>query len=264
MNKTADDILSKLRVERDELFAAAEKLLEAMARDPHSVDPADKFVFQLLGWSKDDIQRELELVSAALRWKPLAGTSAEYAEAVETLDALQKTIPDECERIQGQIEKLNQKLASERRKLTFAEQALQRMENARSNLRNVVPARVKKLFDDRMVQIRSSTKAARLRELTARKRTIAGVLRDLSPITDKNFRAIILHSEAVKLQGLTPPPSKIGSERSIDETVWNRYLAQLRDELPTIEPELRELQTEFDDELAEAESILDYYLQDQK
>ena len=114
-----------------------------------------------------------------------------------------------------------------------------------------------------MVKLRSSRSATRMRELAARKRMIEQVLQNMpcvSAQSPKNNRAIILHGQSVGLKGLTPPPSRSGSDQRIDEAVWNNYIEELRIELPTIEPELKQLETEFQDRLAEAESILDYYL----
>ena len=100
MTKTADDILERLRVEREELLDVAEQVLEQMAVDPQGVDPSDKFVFQVLGMSEEDVRREVSRMNSVIKWRPMAGTNAEYAEAVETLDALQKSVPEEVERIQ--------------------------------------------------------------------------------------------------------------------------------------------------------------------
>jgi hypothetical protein len=264
MTKTTDQILDRLRIERDELFAAAEKLLEAMARDPHSVDVEDKFVFQVLGWDEEQVRRELSRVHSVLKWRPMAGSSKEFAEAIETHHALQQSVPEECEKIEAQIKKLSEKLATEQRKLTDAEKRVQRMETSRRNLRDMIPSRVKKMFDSRMVQIRSSRSAARMRELASRHRVITDVLQNLSEVTSKNYRSIIYHVEGAKVEGVLPPPTALGSSRTIDEAAWSRYLNQLRNELPAVESELRELTAEYEDELASAETILDYYLQDQK
>lgn len=242
MTKTADDILERLRVEREELLDVAEQVLEQMAVDPQGVDPSDKFVFQVLGMSEEDVRREVSRMNSVIKWRPMAGTNAEYAEAVETLDALQKSVPEEVERIQSQIRKLSEKLSIEQRKLSSAEKAVQTMESARRALRESIPARIRKLFDDRMVQIRSSRSSVRMRELAARKRTIEQVLQDLTIITPKTSRSIILHAQAMKVQGIVPPPSSLGTEQRVNEEAWNRYLDQLREELPTIEPELKQLQ----------------------
>ena len=99
-----------------------------------------------------------------------------------------------------------------------------------------------------------------MRELAARKRTIEQVLQDLTIITPKTSRSIILHAQAMKVQGIVPPPSSLGTEQRVNEEAWNRYLDQLREELPTIEPELKQLQMEYEDRLVETENLLDYYL----
>jgi SMC interacting uncharacterized protein involved in chromosome segregation len=233
----------------------------ALAEDSRSVDPEDLVIFSELGWNDRDIAKEVGRCQALKKWKREAGTNGQYADAIEQLDAVSKTVPKRVAELQAKIDELQAKVDSERAKLTTAERTVQGYEHARRMLRDIVPAFVKKQFDDELARIRSSESSDRMRELQARKRTIVGVLENLALVNSDTIPAIRLHA-ANNVVGVVPSPSSdCYVNRGINETVWQEYLDQLRAELPAVESELLELEKDFDEELSQAEQILDYYLE---
>jgi hypothetical protein len=255
------DVLSRIKLEHAELVAAAEQVLIAMANDPRSVDEQDRLVFSWLGWSERDIARELGRVQQLQRWRPQAGSSVEYAEGIELHAALSKSVPKKVSELQAKIDELQNKVDEENNKLNQAQRRLDGMDHARRMLRDIVPKHVKKAFDDELTRIRTSETAERMRELQSRKRTILGVVENLSVVSASNVAQIRLHCQAVGLKNVVPPPSEYWNQnRYIDEAVWHEYLDRLRSELPTIESELIELERDFDEQLASAEQILDFYI----
>jgi hypothetical protein len=259
------DVLSRIKLEHSELVAAAEQVLIAMANDPRSVAEEDKIVFQWLGWTEKDIARELGRVQQLQRWKPQAGSSVEYAEAVELHAALSKSVPKKVSELQAKIDELQIKVNEENAKLSQAQRRLDSMDHARKMLRDIVPKHVRKQFDDELTRIRTSESADRMRELQSRKRTIVGVLENLAVVNSDTIAPIKLHCQAVGLQNVVPPPSEHwNGSRGIEKDAWHEYLNMLRDELPSIEAELSQLEMSVDEWLADAESILDYYLEGAK
>jgi hypothetical protein len=234
----------------------------ALAEDPRSVDPADRIVFQELGWNDRDVAREVGRCTSLKRWKREAGTPGAFADAVEQLDAVQKVVPKKIAELQAKIDELRSKIDDETSKLAKIQNQVDSFEYARKMLRENVPSYVRKQFDDEVARIRSTDSADRLRELRARQRTILGVLENLSIVNAHTVAQIRLHCQAVGLANVVPPPSENwNGNRFIDERVWHGYLDSLRVELPTIESELLELEADFDEQLASAETILDYYLE---
>jgi hypothetical protein len=258
-------VLNRIKLEHSELVAAAEQVLIALANDPRSVNEEDKIVFKWLGWTEKDIARELGRVQQLQRWKPQAGSSVEYAESVEMHAALSKSVPKKVSELQAKIDELQSKVDEENSKLNQAQRRLDSMDHARKMLREIIPKHVQKLFDDELVRIRTSESADRMRELQARRRTIVGVLENLSVVNADTVAAIRLHCKAVGLPNVVPPPSEYWNQnRYINETVWHQYLDKLRLELPSLEAELSELEMTIDESLAEAETILDYYITEGK
>jgi hypothetical protein len=258
-------VLNRIKFEHAELVAAAEQVLIAMANDPRSINEEDKIVFKWLSWTEKDIARELGRVQQLQRWKPQAGSSVEYAEAVEMHAALSKSVPKKVSELQAKIDELQNKVDEENSKLNQAQRRLDSMDHARKMLRDIVPKHVRKSFDDELARIRTSESADRMRELQARRRTIVGVLENLSVVNADTVAPIKLHAKAVGLEGVVPAPSEFFNQnRFINETIWHEYLDKLRDELPAIETELSQLEMSVDEWLADAESILDYYVTEGK
>jgi DNA repair exonuclease SbcCD ATPase subunit len=256
------DVLSRIKLEHSELVAAAEQVLLAMANDPRSVNEEDKIVFKWLSWTEKDIARELGRVQQLQRWKPQAGSSVEYAEAVELHAALSKSVPKKTSELQAKIDELQAKIDDENSKLNQAQRRLDSMDHARKMLREIIPKHVRKAFDDELARIRTSETADRMRELQSRKRTVVSVLQNLSTVSASNVAEVRLHAKAVGLEGVVPPPSEFWNQnRYINETIWMEYLDRLRAELPSIEAELSQLEMSVDEWLADAESILDFYLE---
>ena len=256
------DVLSRIKLEHSELVAAAEQVLLAMANDPRSVAEEDKIVFKWIGWTEKDIARELGRVQHLQRWRPQAGSSVEYAESVEMHAALSKSVPKKVSELQSKIDEIQEKIDFENAKLNQAQRRLDSMDHARRMLRDIVPKHVRKSFDDELARIRTSESAERMRELQSRKRTIVGVLENLSVVNADNLAPIKLHAEGAGLDGIIPPPSPYWNQnRGINESVWHEYLDSLRTELPGLEAELLALEADFDEQLANAEQILDYYLE---
>ena len=258
-------VLNRIKFEHAELVAAAEQVLLAMANDPRSVNEEDKIVFKWLGWTEKDVARELGRVQQLQRWRPQAGSSVEYAEAVELHAALSKSVPRKVSELQSKIDEIQKKIDEENSKLNKAQRRLDSMDHARRMLRDIVPKHVRKSFDDELARIRTSESADRMRELQSRKRTIVGVLENLSVVNADTVAAIKLHAEGAGLAGVIPPPSPHwNGNRGIGEDAWHQYLDRLRTELPGLEAELSELEMTIDEWLADAESILDYYISEGK
>jgi hypothetical protein len=255
------DVLTSLKFKRSELLKVAELVCMALAEDPRSVDPDDMCIFQELQWNDRDVAKEIGRCQALKKYKREAGTNGQYADAVEQLDAVSKTVPKKVAEIQVKIDELQAKIDDEKRKLTQAEKTVEGYQHARRMLRDFVPAFVKKQFDDEVARIRSSESSDRMRELQGRKRTIIGVLENLSLVNSETVAAIKLHAQN-HVPGVIPPPSPHwNGSRGINEAVWAEYLDRLRAELPAVESELLELEKDFDEELSQAEQILDYYLE---
>jgi hypothetical protein len=259
------DILSSLKFKRSELLKVAEDVCLALAEDPRSVDPSDRVIFQELGWNDRDIAREIGRCQSLKKWKREAGTNGQYADSIEQLDAVSKTVPKKVAELQVKIDELLVKIADEKAKLTNAEKVVAGYENARKLLRQSVPDHVKNAFNDEVSRIRSTRSAERMRELQARKRTVVGVLERLSIVNGDTIAPIRLHAEGARIVGIIPEPSPHwNQDRGINEAIWHEYLDRLRLELPTIESELLELEADFDEQLAEAETILDFYITEGK
>ena len=255
-------VLNRIKFEHAELVQAAEAVLLAMSQDPRSVAEEDKIVFKWLGWTEKDISRELGRVQQLQRWKPQAGSSVEYCECVELHAALSKSVPKKVEELQAKIDELQAKVDEENAKLNLAQRRLDSMDHARRMLREITPKHIRKAFDDELARIRTSETADRMRELQARRRTILGVLENLSVVNTDTLAAVKLHAEAAGLKGIIPPPSVFWNHnRGIDEAPWHEYLDNLRSELPSVESELSQLEMSVDEWLADAESILDFYLE---
>lgn len=255
-------VLNRIKFEHAELVQAAEAVLLAMSQDPRSVAEEDKIVFKWLGWTEKDISRELGRVQQLQRWRPQAGSSVEYAESVEMHSALLKSVPKKVSELQSKIDELQEKIDFENNKLNQAQTRLDSMDNARKILREIVPRHVRKQFDDEIARIRTSESYDRLRELRSRKEVINNVLENLSRINADTIGQILLHAEAIKLANIIPPPSKNREQpRIADESAWYAYIDLLRLELPSVEAELSELQITIDEWFAEAEQVLDFYLE---
>ena len=255
-------VLNRIKFEHAELVAAAEQVLLAMANDPRSVAEEDKIVFKWLSWTEKDVARELGRVQQLQRWKPQAGSRVEYAESVEMHAALSKSVPKKVSELQAKIDELQSKVDEENAKLNLAQRRLDSMDHARRMLREITPKHIRKAFDDELARIRTSETADRMRELQARRRTILGVLENLSVVNTDTVAQIRLHAKAVGLENVVPPPSEYWNQnRYINETIWHEYLSQLRSELPSVEAELSELEMTIDEWLADAETILDFYLE---
>ncbi len=259
------DILSSLKFKRSELLKVAEDVCLALAEDPRSVDPSDRVIFQELGWNDRDIAREIGRCQSLKKWKREAGTNGQYADSIEQLGAVSKTVPKKVAELQVKIDELLVKIADEKAKLTNAEKVVAGYEHARKLLRQSVPDHVKNAFNDEVARIRSTPTAEKMRELQARKRTVCSVLETLSVVNAETVRGIRLHAETSGIKGIIPPPSPYWNHnRGINESVWHKYLNRLRKELPGIELQLMELESDYNEQLADAESILDYYITEGK
>jgi hypothetical protein len=255
-------VLNRIKFERSELLKAAEAVLIAMADNPASVDSENKCIFDELRWDDRTIARELGRVQQLRHWKPRAGTNTEYCESVEFLEALRKSVPKKVDEYQTKIDELVAKRDAENFKLAQAQQRLDAMDHARKMLRDLVPAHIKKSFDDELSTIRCSDSADRMRELRNRRKMIHGVIENLSKVDANTVAAIRLHCQSVGLLNVVPPPDpNFEHNRRINEPVWFEYLEQLRAELPSVEAELSDLEMSIDEQLANAESILDFYIE---
>jgi hypothetical protein len=255
-------VLNRIKFEHLELIKAAEAVLVAIATDPLSVDPEDKIVFNWLNWDERKIARELGRVQSLHQWQPKAGSNVEYAESVEMHAALSKSVPKKVSELQAKRDEIQAKIDEENAKLSQAQRRLDGFDHARKMLRDLVPAYIQKKYDDELTTIRTSESASRMRELQSRRTMIHNVLKNLSQVGADNVAQVRLHCQSVGLADVVPPPSpNFEQNRYINEVLWHAYLNQLRGELPTLEAELAELEQFIDEELAAAESILDYYIQ---
>lgn len=260
MAATVADVLQSLKFKRSELEKVAESVCVALAEDPQSVDPSDRVIFHELQWTERDIAREVGKCQSRKQWKHQAGTNAQYAESVETLAAVAKTVPEKVRSLQIKIDELQSKIDDERSKLHQAEQAVETYEHARAMLRQNVPPFIRKQYDDELALIRSSEEAERMRALQQRRNMITKVLSELSIVDAETLPSIRLHCEAC-LPSALPPPSRMLENLGIDQYQWHNYLEKLRQEMPGIVAELSELEHDFAERLAFAETILDYYLE---
>ena len=257
-------VLNRIKFEQLELVKAAESVLVAMANDPRSVDPEDRIVFTWLGWDERKIARELGRVQALRQWKPKAGSNVEYAESAEMHAALSKSVPKKVADLQAKRDEIQGKMDDENIKLAQAQSRLDGMDHARKMLRDLVPAHVRKRFDDELSVIRSGPSAERLRTVRGRRDMILDVLERLSSVNADTDQEIRLHANAAGLQGILPEPSSCIEFRRLNERPWVSYLDQLRAELPSLEAELLDLTTTIDEQLADAETILDHYILEAK
>jgi hypothetical protein len=256
------DILSSLKFKRSELLKAAEDVCLALAEDPRSVSAEDRIIFQELGWNDRDVAREIGRCTSLKRWKREAGTNGQYADAVEQLDAVSKTVPKKVAELQVKVDELLAKIDDENSKLAKIQNQVDSFEYARRMLRENVPPFIRKQFDDEVSRIRTSESYIHMRELQSRRDMIGKILDELSVVNADNLAPIKLHAEGAGLDGIIPPPSPYWNQnRGINETVWMEYLDRLRMELPSVEAELSELEMTIDESLAAAETILDFYLE---
>jgi hypothetical protein len=130
-------------------------------------------------------------------------------------------------------------------------------------LRENVPSFIRKQFDDEVSRIRNSESYIHMRELQSRRDMILKILDELSEVNADTINSIRLHCESC-LPSALPSPSRTLQNPGIDQHQWFVYLEKLRDELPVIEGELLSLEADFNDELASAEQILDYYISESK
>ncbi len=259
MNTTMN-VLNRVKFEHSELIDAAEQVLIAMAADPSGVDPSDEYVFRVLGWDERRVARELGRVSAVQRFRSMAGTNAQFAESVEVAEAYSQSVPLEVAKLDRKLEELQAKRYAEQSKLDDAKRRVDAMENARSQLRTLIPQHVRTRFEKEMNLQMGSGVAETLRELKNRRTHIQGVLEKLSTVDSTTIRQIVLYCEN-HLRDAIPEPSP-NSDRGyrLNEHLWAEHLASLRVELSQIESEIPSLQAEHDESVAAVETILDYYV----
>ena len=259
MNTTMN-VLSRIKFEHAELIAAAEAVLRELAADPRSVDPSDHHIFKILGWNQSRVAREVGRATSVQRFKALAGTNAQFCEAVEVTEAYSQSVPLELARLDKKIEDLRSKRCVEEAKLDDSLRRVDAMQTARSHLRDLIPQHVKSRFEKELNLAMTSGCAESLRELKNRRDTIQGVLEKLSVVDSTTIRQIVLYCEN-HLRDAIPEPSP-NSDRGyrLNEHLWAEHLASLRVELSQIESEIPSLQTEHDESVAAVETILDYYV----
>lgn len=257
-------VLNRIKFKHSELIAAAEEVLNAMAIDLRSVDPEDKIVFSWLNWDEKRISRELGRVHDLRNWKPRAGTNVEYVEAVELHAALSKSVPKKVSELQSKRDEIQGKIDDENAKLEHAQSRLDEMDYARKRLRDLVPPHIRKKYEDEMGIFQTSPAAERMRALKSRRTTIQNILEKMSKVDASTIRAIFLYCESHLRSAIPPPSTSFETNFSLNEQAWSEHLSSLRVELVGIEAEIPGLQIENDEIISEIETILDYYVGEEK
>ena len=252
-------VLDKVRSERRELQQALEVFLCAVVDGSASLQEGSA-LYQKLGMNDRAVQDELSRVRGAKMWKQRAGSNREFAENIETHEALNKSVPKKIESLESRIEKLVMEADDLRAALSIAQSKVESQTLARQQLRNYLPEFISKPHQTERQFLLECESSVRLREVRNRIEVIKKLTSQCWPVTRDNQETIWFHCEGVRDDILQRTQGfSLGPVASINESSWRTYLDELLAELPTLEEEEKELSRWFANALEECDSVLDYY-----
>lgn len=126
------------------IFADAERtLLSIVRRGEDEPTPEQWPLFDLVGWDRFKVGREILRAKALLEWKAQAGSESDRAESQRVRDEEQRKLDEAEPSIQQQIDQLQAELSALRRNRDQAAQALKRRETAFENTLRSLPEYLK-------------------------------------------------------------------------------------------------------------------------
>lgn len=257
----ADSLVAKLASEQRELVEAAEAIFSRLARGGDQFDD-DCLIFQRLGYDKETVRKETARVRSLLDCREAAGSDHEYAAAQAAALKLERETPEKLEQLAAQIAELEARRSAIERELSQAKRAVESMEFARRDIRRYLPSHVLAQFAQAEARLHRDL-GAPVAAVDARLATVRDVLTlHAQPPSRERREAMILHLQAARPSAITrrEDPKSPYITIGIDEADLNRYLDELRAELPELERLAGNEKLIYESELAAIEQrYLDQY-----
>lgn len=253
--EAADELCLQLAKERRRPTPDEETFLRHMNRIDRPPGPlADKQVNALLAAFR-------QVVSL----KKTAGTPESQSAAEKHLAKLQKSHPAKIKKLRAELNELLWKCEELEQEVTLAERQVEQIRKAKERLRsnNLLPIWIRQ---------RHAAIARRIHEGVGKdyrqKRSLFEQHKtalDLANRSDDNREKLsFAKAHGCTVNHLTAKPTPETGNRGmsvlrLNPTKWQALVSQARDELPVLAEQVETLKTAFEEQLAEAEKILDHW-----
>lgn len=269
-------LVAKKLKERAELFTATEEICFRLARGEFV--GSDQFeILDALDWDKRAQAREGVRCKQIISHQERAGINGAFEKTKTELAKKEPAILEVIEQRAAQISELEAANRADENKLVSMRANIESMTEARRALCDdrVLPDATRNLVNRETSRMKNEL-AERIGALESRKLFIEGITAIPTPSTiesrvaahDDSVRIILEHCERLP-EDHACFPDRFNAQHSANGTTfdvrvrpatWDNYLRELLAELPSIESELGELQTEFDRRYEQIQSLRNVYL----
>ena len=253
INQTQSEDLSLI----DELLANGEKAEQILTRivteDRKPKFEESQWLKVRCGWDERMLTTQLGRVTRALRYKRIAGTESDRTAMKSEADKASTALLAEGSKLKDQLQSIQAKLDALERAAKLSAQRLAEMHDAATQLRQEAP---KHLQDECIARLSHIGQGVGSECLAAE--------------SESRYLAQMIALEANSQASLdtirTHYPDCINRDEStgktaVDVAQWNTKRFELQQQLKELKPKAVELRTRYDQEKAEAESLLDFYVE---
>jgi len=249
-----------LLAQQDAIHRGKESLIWRLSNG-ELLDAAEHGLLAFGGWSAHKIQGETSRVREVAKLQARAGTAAELAADQERAKAAADVLNRKRPALEAKIQELTAQLRELESTHQQASDAVVEKVQARRLLRHRAPGFVVAAHHRTRANIEQTYK--RVGELEMRLVAIDSVSA-LEIGNEKHMASIVGHCSSLP----AGHPAKAYEVKSRDNMwegrvrrdAWQQYLLDLKAERPGVQAELDRLTSQRDAELAEAEKLLDYYI----
>ena len=255
----AEAEVSELELEYEHYFSMADSMLRSIVAEKRNPNFAESTFFRgRCGWDDREQQLQVNRMSNILRFKPVAGTSAERQAAIDEQVKASEILRDEGPKIQDAIRKLSEQFDGLERNATRSERVCEQIGLAVESLRNVDVLRSdlrarheglrRQFAESDWTRLCSIGVEIRFREQM------------LAPVEDQR--------KFIESLGIHYPNCRkydVASQRYVVETdVWEQRKKVMRIELVEFQDEFDRLTALKAVQMASLEPLLDHYLLEEK
>lgn len=246
----------------DALFFRIAKAEEA----GETIDSQEYAIFDLHNRNREYIENGVARAKSILKHQKKAGLATDFEAAQMESARLEKQIPNDVAELKTEIARLQQEINSWEIVRRQAKAKVDSMASARLSLRQAIPEFIKRQHERESMSTRRGTTNTEKLATETRLSTCRGVVAT-GPLTVHNRETILHHLRGIgKLDD--PTFSTVTSHQGeagvtkyyeIDKARWLKYVNDLQQEIPALEQRLKEISECFEQEKANADSLLEFY-----
>jgi hypothetical protein len=268
-DKVADvnDLAKSISADRVKLLEAAEQIIRS--REPTIMatnstwapriffTTEELHVFDALSWDNDRLRNEIGRICNLVRWEREAATTAERHAAEARRDEAEQNLAVRGSEIQSKVASLQRELRSLETTHRDAAALVEKQRLAVEQLQKLAPPDRVEAHERQFAAI--APLRARIVETESRLSTIKMIIE--LPVSGIGL------NEGNTLQQIARDwghPEIVTDQRYggfyVNATGWQRFVNELKAEIPTLETKLAELRTEYDNQAADADAKLFIYV----